>query len=100
MGYCRDGWWLNQQFCCWEIEEDEDVACTSWTPWSEYSAARWMIYVSCAVSGLPLRTGDNFDPVLGISRFYSITSCSQHGQECCGLRYIGDQVHPGRCRNA
>jgi hypothetical protein len=21
MGYCSTGWWLNQKFCCWGIEE-------------------------------------------------------------------------------
>ncbi|KII92648.1 hypothetical protein PLICRDRAFT_37425 [Plicaturopsis crispa FD-325 SS-3] len=44
MGYCSDGWWLNQQFCCWEIEGDE-VACDSWHPWSTVTLARWLIYV-------------------------------------------------------
>lgn len=22
MGYCSTGWWLNQKFCCWAIEEE------------------------------------------------------------------------------
>ncbi|EJD02821.1 uncharacterized protein FOMMEDRAFT_107818 [Fomitiporia mediterranea MF3/22] len=44
MGYCSDGWWLNQQFCCWEIEGDED-ACDSWHPWSSVAPVRWLIYV-------------------------------------------------------
>jgi chloride channel 3/4/5 len=21
LGYCSSAWWLNQKFCCWEIEE-------------------------------------------------------------------------------
>ncbi|KAJ3933640.1 MAG: Cl-channel protein [Lentinula lateritia] len=51
MGYCADGWWLNEQFCCWEIEgEDETDACDSWHPWSEVGPARWLIYVMCAAS--------------------------------------------------
>ena len=50
MGYCSDGWWLNQQFCCWEIESDETDVCTSWHPWSDVTAARWLIYVIFAVS--------------------------------------------------
>src|ERR1700730_12213262 len=29
LGYCTEGWWLSQQFCCWEIEGDED-SCHSW----------------------------------------------------------------------
>ncbi|PAV18791.1 voltage-gated chloride channel [Pyrrhoderma noxium] len=47
MGYCSDGWWLNQQFCCWEIEGDEE-GCDSWHPWSTVGLARWLIYVMFA----------------------------------------------------
>lgn len=25
LGYCSHSWWLNQKFCCWEIEEDGKV---------------------------------------------------------------------------
>ncbi|KAJ7594451.1 Cl-channel protein [Mycena floridula] len=49
MGYCSDGWWLNQQFCCWEIEGEETDACDSWNPWSTVTLARWLIYVLFAV---------------------------------------------------
>lgn len=49
MGYCSDGWWLNQQFCCWEIEADDDIGCDSWHNWSEVTPARWFIYVLFAV---------------------------------------------------
>ncbi|KAI0305401.1 voltage-gated chloride channel [Multifurca ochricompacta] len=45
MGYCSDGWWLNQQFCCWELDGDEDSGCDSWHLWSTVSVARWFIYV-------------------------------------------------------
>ncbi|KAJ7497777.1 Cl-channel protein [Mycena latifolia] len=46
MGYCYDGWWLNQQFCCWEIDDAEGSdGCDSWHPWSTVSVARWFIYV-------------------------------------------------------
>ncbi|EIN11552.1 voltage-gated chloride channel [Punctularia strigosozonata HHB-11173 SS5] len=49
MGYCSDGWWLNQQFCCWEVEEDvsdaQGYGCASWHPWSTYTFARWIIYI-------------------------------------------------------
>ncbi|KAF8837685.1 hypothetical protein BDN67DRAFT_1026839 [Paxillus ammoniavirescens] len=44
MGYCSDGWWLNQQFCCWEVESDEEF-CPSWHPWSTVFPARWLVYV-------------------------------------------------------
>lgn len=49
MGYCSDGWWLNQQFCCWEIDGE---GCAAWRPWSTVGAARWIIYVIFAVSPL------------------------------------------------
>lgn len=44
MGYCADGWWLNQQFCCWEIDSNEEF-CPSWHPWSTLAPARWLLYV-------------------------------------------------------
>ncbi|KAF8647110.1 hypothetical protein AX16_006942 [Volvariella volvacea WC 439] len=50
MGYCADGWWLNQQFCCWEIEGEEVDGCDSWRPWSTVTFARWMIFVAFATS--------------------------------------------------
>ncbi|KAF8813918.1 Cl-channel protein [Phlegmacium glaucopus] len=48
MGYCSDGWWLNQQFCCWEIEGEEVDGCDSWHSWSHFTLARWMIFVMFA----------------------------------------------------
>ncbi|KAI0645842.1 Cl-channel protein [Trametes meyenii] len=45
MGYCSDGWWLNQQFCCWEIEGGDEDTCEAWHQWSNVMAARWFIYV-------------------------------------------------------
>ncbi|TFK66499.1 hypothetical protein BDN72DRAFT_145044 [Pluteus cervinus] len=45
MGYCSDGWWLNQQFCCWEIEGEEVDGCDSWRPWSTVTVARWIIFI-------------------------------------------------------
>lgn len=48
-GYCRDGWWLNHQFCCWEIETEENI-CEAWVSWSHYSVFQWLIYVVFAVS--------------------------------------------------
>ncbi|KAF8236060.1 Cl-channel protein [Tricholoma matsutake] len=49
-GYCSDGWWLNQQFCCWEIEGEEVDGCDSWHPWSDVTLARWLIFVTFASS--------------------------------------------------
>ncbi|KAF8893437.1 Cl-channel protein [Infundibulicybe gibba] len=48
MGYCSDGWWLNQQFCCWEIEGEEIDGCESWHPWSTVTLARWSIFIMFA----------------------------------------------------
>jgi chloride channel 3/4/5 len=44
MGYCTDGWWLNSQFCCWEVESDDEF-CPSWHLWSTATPARWLIYI-------------------------------------------------------
>ncbi|GJJ06304.1 hypothetical protein Clacol_000495 [Clathrus columnatus] len=44
MGYCRDAWWLNRQFCCWEIDLEEGN-CTSWRSWGFYTPEKWIIYV-------------------------------------------------------
>ncbi|KAG8981763.1 glycerol ethanol, ferric requiring protein [Tulasnella sp. 427] len=48
MGYCSDGWWLNQEFCCWEIETDGEGACAAWKPWTKYTAGMWFIYTVLA----------------------------------------------------
>jgi len=50
MGFCSDGWWLNQQFCCWEIEDDEMDGCESWQPWTTVFLARWIVFVFISVS--------------------------------------------------
>ncbi|KAJ7879634.1 Cl-channel protein [Mycena olivaceomarginata] len=50
MGYCHDGWWLNQQFCCWEIDGEGTDGCESWHPWSTVGVARWFIYVLFAAT--------------------------------------------------
>ncbi|KAF5380634.1 hypothetical protein D9615_004751 [Tricholomella constricta] len=49
-GYCSDGWWLNQQFCCWEIEGEEVDGCDSWHPWSNVMIGRWLVFVMFAAS--------------------------------------------------
>ncbi|TFK83399.1 Cl-channel protein [Polyporus arcularius HHB13444] len=50
MGYCSDGWWLNQQFCCWEIEGGDENTCDAWHQWSDVMPARWAIYVLFAAA--------------------------------------------------
>ncbi|KAG2180237.1 hypothetical protein INT43_004026 [Umbelopsis isabellina] len=54
MGYCSTGWWLNQKFCCWGIEE-HDGTCEFWTNWSEPLSlsrdaftVKWIFYVAWA----------------------------------------------------
>ncbi|KAI9336269.1 chloride channel [Pilaira anomala] len=42
LGYCSHSWWLNQKFCCWEIEED---GCDNWNSWSEFMYLGPNIYV-------------------------------------------------------
>ncbi|KAI8993977.1 Cl-channel protein [Trametes punicea] len=49
MGYCSDGWWLNQRFCCWEIEGGDEDTCEAWHQWSDVMLARWVVYVIFAV---------------------------------------------------
>ena len=53
MGCCYDGWWLNRQFCCWEIENDE-AGCESWHRWSTVLPVRWTVYVIFAVSAMSI----------------------------------------------
>lgn len=57
MGYCNTGWWLNQKFCCWEIEPSGSVdggggeeGCDDWVTWSKFSAFQYVAYVFFSVS--------------------------------------------------
>ncbi|KAI8869354.1 hypothetical protein GQ42DRAFT_179345 [Ramicandelaber brevisporus] len=50
IGYCSEGWWLNEKFCCWE-EWDEHGSCPRWHEWSllmvgshNISAINWLVY--------------------------------------------------------
>ncbi|KAI8889173.1 hypothetical protein K501DRAFT_238942 [Backusella circina FSU 941] len=54
LGYCSTAWWLNQKFCCWEIEHDGG-GCEYWTTWSEFMnlgpdvyIIQWFFYVLLA----------------------------------------------------
>lgn len=101
MGYCSDGWWLNQQFCCWEIEGDEIDGCNAWHSWSHVTFARWIIFVLFAVS-VQLDFCLNFftqaklhyalmriDYVL----IYRFTSRQVICKVCCWFWYLGNKVH-------
>lgn len=48
LGYCSDGWWLNRNFCCWELD-NSNYGCPNWHFWSPNSVGRWFVYVLCAV---------------------------------------------------
>jgi chloride channel 3/4/5 len=48
LGYCSDGWWLNRDFCCWELDDSES-GCANWHVWSPTSVGRWFVYVLFAV---------------------------------------------------
>ncbi|KAG1458982.1 hypothetical protein G6F46_006445 [Rhizopus delemar] len=56
LGYCSNAWWLNQKFCCWEIE-NSDGSCADWTDWGEFMnlgpnvyVIKWISYVLWATS--------------------------------------------------
>ncbi|KAA1110537.1 glycerol ethanol, ferric requiring protein [Puccinia graminis f. sp. tritici] len=71
MGYCQQGWWLNEKFCCWEIERSthsrEEVliglggasgvigaggteeGCEDWQTWTGLGAVRYLGYVFYSV---------------------------------------------------
>ncbi|BGP42339.1 glycerol ethanol, ferric requiring protein [Rhodotorula kratochvilovae] len=42
LGYCKQGWWLNRKFCCWEIEEG---LCEDWVTWTGWTGVQWLVYV-------------------------------------------------------
>lgn len=98
MGYCSDGWWLNQQFCCWEIEGDEMDGCESWRPWTTVSFARWIVFVFIAVSSSLL------SPLRGIITRYKcfalgyvcvrcLASCEEPCEVCSWFWYFRNQVY-------
>ncbi|KAH9812266.1 chloride channel [Melampsora americana] len=78
MGYCQQGWWLNQKFCCWEIEANSNLqeeknllnsnstltlgsasgivglggteeGCHDWITWTEFLPIRYLVYVFYSV---------------------------------------------------
>lgn len=59
LGYCKEGWWLNQKFCCWEMDDlSEGDACADWQTWTQWTVVQWGFYVAFAVSW------DRFAPCL------------------------------------
>jgi len=73
MGFCRQGWWLNQKFCCWEIEAGTKLhdnaqglgglggasgmlgaggteeGCEDWVTWTSFSVLQYIAYVVFSV---------------------------------------------------
>ncbi|RCH86896.1 glycerol ethanol, ferric requiring protein [Rhizopus azygosporus] len=56
IGYCSTAWWLNQKFCCWQMEEP-DGGCANWTDWSEFVnlgpdvyIVKWLFYIIWATT--------------------------------------------------
>lgn len=94
MGYCADGWWLNQQFCCWEIDSDDEF-CPSWHPWSTAILARWLLYVMFAV-WFPFPDSCHLIQFVG-SVFICCSSLGSHyGEVCCWLGDLRNQMYPCR----
>lgn len=94
-GYCSDGWWLNQQFCCWEIEGEEVDGCDSWRPWSDVTLARWFIFVLFAVSGLLCIKYAHCLIHLSLDYvfFYCCASRTVYSEIRCRLWDFGNQMH-------
>ncbi|PLW41107.1 hypothetical protein PCASD_11838 [Puccinia coronata f. sp. avenae] len=71
MGYCQQGWWLNEKFCCWEIERNTHVqeggviglggasgvlgaggteeGCEDWQTWTSFGLIRYLAYTFYSV---------------------------------------------------
>lgn len=94
MGYCSDGWWLNQQFCCWEIEGGDEDTCEAWHQWSDVMPARWAIYVLFAVRIGPLpNPSSNIDAFPGCFLLRCCTPSAVTSEVRRGVRDIRNQVH-------
>ncbi|KAI7956875.1 hypothetical protein MJO28_003970 [Puccinia striiformis f. sp. tritici] len=68
MGYCKQGWWLNSKFCCWEIERSTSTivregisiglsgasgvigsggteeGCDDWQTWTSFGIIKFLVY--------------------------------------------------------
>ncbi|EGG08787.1 uncharacterized protein MELLADRAFT_34739, partial [Melampsora larici-populina 98AG31] len=47
MGYCRQGWWLNQKFCCLGATEE---GCQDWITWTSFLPIRYLAYVFYSIT--------------------------------------------------
>ncbi|SRR5258705_12550692 len=91
-GYCAEGWWLNRDFCCWEVEVDMNGACKAWIPWSGSAFGNWVIYVLMAVSQYyPVHDAAD---ICAVPIFLVIcTSCVQLRALCSGIRNLRNKMH-------
>lgn len=102
LGYCSEGWWLNQNFCCWEIEEiDTEGSCAAWTPWSSFTVGNWLVYVLIAVPLLQAKAfaESNTDLECRVLVFLLLdigSSCPQLCEICRRLWHPRNQVYIGR----
>jgi chloride channel 3/4/5 len=85
LGYCTQGWWLNRNFCWWEIEEG---LCEDWVTWTGWSGVQWVVYVIFAVSTLAefrYVVMGSAPGVLGCSRLTAFTSQGLFAFSCAFL---------------
>ncbi|KAK4176008.1 putative chloride channel protein [Triangularia setosa] len=45
LGYCKTGFYLNENFCCW----GEDNGCADWHRWTGFEPANYFIYIIFAI---------------------------------------------------
>lgn len=68
LGYCSEGWYLNQQFCCWKESLE---TCKQWKPWSSIVLVSYVFYILFAVLSFCLLPAD-----LGFVCIYFCISCT------------------------
>ena|ERR1700737_5900 len=56
LGYCAEGWYLNQQFCCWQESVE---TCEQWHSWSSFTFLNYIFYLLFAV--YRMKTEANLD---------------------------------------
>ena len=43
MGYCETAFYLNENFCCWGVDNPEE-GCPEWHPWTGIYPVNWFLY--------------------------------------------------------
>lgn len=117
LGYCSNAWWLNQKFCCWEIENSgkkekrkkrkikntilkhsTDGSCADWTDWGEFMnlgpnvyVVKWISYVLWAVKYIDYITINKkliAHTLTDIICYNMCLPCQNICPLCCRLGYI------------